>query len=233
MTLGSQSFDYRFAPIEIDSNGTRFHPPNELETPDSLFTTGYPFAATIPWLRWLRRTNNRECLIFADGACLGNGTDQARAGCAFVFHPTTTNSPAGYTSFRLDLNGPQGTREPQTSNRAELRATIGILQFRAWVGEGIQRLVIATDSSYVVDCATHRIHTWQTNGWRTSGREPVKNRDLWELYLTELRRVSDLGLQVLFWKIPREWNTTADALAKQAATMADEEEFSKIVGLGC
>ena len=135
--------------------------------------------------------------------------------------------------LKLELHGPQGTPELQTSNRAELRAVIGILQFRAWEGEGIQRLVIATDSSYVVGCATQSIHAWQTNGWRTARGPPVKNQDLWELYLEELQRCSDSGLHVLFWKIPREWNSTADAAAREAATLPDTEEYSKALGVCC
>ncbi|KIV89194.1 hypothetical protein PV10_08782 [Exophiala mesophila] len=237
------------SPIEIGSNGTRFHPPNEFETPESLFTPGIPSTASIPSPRWLRRTDNCEGLVYADGACLGNGTDQARAGYAFVFGPpnprqsplqsgsrarnhTETSRPTT-TKLRLELHGPQGTPELQTSNRAELRAVIAVMQFRAWWGEGIQRLVIATDSSYVVDCATQSIHAWQTNGWRTAKGPPVKNRDLWELYLAELQRCSNSGLHVLFWKIPREWNSTADAAAREAATLPDTEEYSKVLGVCC
>ena len=37
-----------------------------------------------------------------------------------------------------------------------------------------------TDSEYLRQGITEWLPKWQRNGWRTAGREPVKNRDLWE-----------------------------------------------------
>jgi len=39
---------------------------------------------------------------------------------------------------------------------------------------------IYTDSQYLKDGITKWIRKWKRNGWLTSGKEPVKNRDLWE-----------------------------------------------------
>jgi ribonuclease HI len=36
-----------------------------------------------------------------------------------------------------------------------------------------------TDSTYVRDGITKWIHNWKRNGWKTAGRKPVKNMDLW------------------------------------------------------
>jgi ribonuclease HI len=38
---------------------------------------------------------------------------------------------------------------------------------------------IHTDSTYVRDGITKWLPRWKTNGWQTSGRQPVKNADLW------------------------------------------------------
>jgi ribonuclease HI len=36
-----------------------------------------------------------------------------------------------------------------------------------------------TDSNYVKHGITEWIHRWKSNGWRTSGKKPVVNQDLW------------------------------------------------------
>jgi len=37
-----------------------------------------------------------------------------------------------------------------------------------------------TDSQYVKNGLTTWIASWKRNGWRTAGKTPVKNKDLWE-----------------------------------------------------
>jgi ribonuclease HI len=175
-------------------------------------------------------------LIYTDGACLDNGQQNPRGGCGFVFRSSTPASPDGEpvfdgtVSFRLESKGPGGTTQPQTSNRAELRAVIGVLQFRAWYGEGWKRLVIATDSEYVVNGATKWVPGWERNGWFTAKKTSVKNRDSWELLLEEVRKLAEQGVDVLFWRIPRELNKVADEAAKKGASLNEQTLFTKIHG---
>jgi ribonuclease HI len=192
----------------------------------------------LPFLnRFVRRSNADEILIYTDGACLNNGQPNPTAGCAFVFHPPQAlpskpqQAVVGTIAFRLENHGPTGTPQPQTSNRAELRAVIAALQFRVWVGEGWKRLVIATDSEYVVNGATKWARDWERKGWVTAKKEPVKNRDLWELLLREVRKHAEMGLAVLFWRIPRELNRDADEAAKKAAASDEVGEFVKSAGM--
>ena len=132
------------------------------------------------------------------------------------------------------MKGPTGQRYPHTSNRAELRAIIAALQFRPWDREQFKRIVIATDSSYAVSGATEWVFVWLNNGWRTSKGEPVKNRDLWELLVKEVKGFQKKGVRVLFWQIPRELNAEADRLAKRAAASGEvQEDFEKIEGFLC
>ena len=40
--------------------------------------------------------------------------------------------------------------------------------------------VVFSDSAYVANCFRNSWHVkWERNGWRTSGKKPVKNPDLW------------------------------------------------------
>ncbi|OJJ42789.1 hypothetical protein ASPZODRAFT_155053 [Penicilliopsis zonata CBS 506.65] len=211
---------------------TKFKPPHPEDTPKQLFPVSTNMAATPPVTRFIRRTDKTQLLIYTDGACLDNGGTNPRAGCAFVFKPSTTNPRSdGYTHFALESKGPTGDPSPQTSNRAELRAVIGALRFRAWEGEGFKSLVIATDSGYVVDGITEWVRGWIRRRWTTSMGKPVKNQDLWQCLLGEMERWDERGLQVLFWQIPRDLNGEADRYAKEGAQEEQPEEFMDISGV--
>ena len=49
------------------------------------------------------------------------------------------------------------------------------------------KVLVHTDSQYLRDGITVWIHGWKRNGWKTRGKQPVKNRELWEA-LDELTR---------------------------------------------
>jgi ribonuclease HI len=63
-----------------------------------------------------------------------------------------------------------------TNNRMELMAAISALEALARPSV----LTVVTDSAYVKNGVTEWIHGWKRNGWRTAGRDPVKNADLWQ-----------------------------------------------------
>ena len=148
---------------------------------------------------------------------MNNGQPNPKAGWAFVHGPTVPGT-SGTASGRLENKGPFGDDSIQSSNRAELRAVIAALRFRHWPGEGFETLTIATDSEYIARGSTEWVRTWVRNNWKTSGHADVKNRDLWEMLLGEFERQNERGLSIRFWRIPREWNETADAAAKKAAS---------------
>lgn len=173
-------------------------------------------------IRYTLRNDPGTVLIRTDGACLDNGQPDLgpRAGWAF-WHGSGPSGNLLTASGRLEKKGPFGDDGEQTSNRAELRAVIAALKFRFWPGEAIKTLVIATDSEYIVKGATDWAKKWVDNGWVTRNKGPVKNRDMWEALLGLVERFSDEGMNIEFWRIPRQWNMVADTAAKQAA--ANEE----------
>ena len=62
-----------------------------------------------------------------------------------------------------------------TNNRMEMTAVIEALR-------SLTRSVplrVHTDSQYVQKGMTEWIHGWKRRGWKTAGKEPVKNEDLW------------------------------------------------------
>ena len=67
-----------------------------------------------------------------------------------------------------------------TNNRMELLAVIVAL-------ESLKRpcrVTLFSDSRYVVDAVEKRwLEGWQRKGWKTAGKQPVKNVDLWQRFL--------------------------------------------------
>ncbi|KAF6812198.1 RNase H domain protein [Colletotrichum sojae] len=189
-------------------------------SPQELFPRRRTTRATPSVERFVHRHDASEFLIYTDGACFDNGAAHARGGCSFVFKPADARNENGGYAFRLEERGLDGETYRHTSNRAELRAVIAALRYRRWRDEGFKKLVIATDSTYVVNGATMWVRDWIRRGWRLALTEaPVKNRDLWEGLMLDIEKLHDEGLEVRFWRIPRRWNHDADRAAKGAAAV--------------
>ena len=69
-----------------------------------------------------------------------------------------------------------GGEAATTNNRMELMAAISALETLTRPSE----ITIITDSAYVKNGVTQWLHGWKRNGWRTAGRKPVKNVELWQ-----------------------------------------------------
>jgi ribonuclease HI len=107
--------------------------------------------------------------IYADGACSGNQHDKNIGGWGAVLE---------YGTYMKKLHG--GERNT-TNNRMELTALISALEALTMDGLSVN---VYSDSSYVVNCMKRKWYAkWQQNGWRTSTKAPVENRDLWERLL--------------------------------------------------
>lgn len=161
-------------------------------------------------------------LVYVDGSCLNNGRDNPRAGAAFVdthkYDHQQDCELLGGKGFRVEHYGPTGEYFKPTSNRAELRAVLAALNASSWELENVRTLVLATDSTYVVNgCADQAFH-WEHNDWYNHRGERVRNRDLWSAIVDAMLRLMHYRVEVQIWKIPREWNSFADELAYKAAT---------------
>jgi ribonuclease HI len=99
--------------------------------------------------------------IFTDGACKGN---PGPGGWGALLRISETEK---------ELSGGEALT---TNNRMELTAAIRGLQAL----KRPCRVLLTTDSRYVMDGLTKWIHGWLKNGWRTSDKKPVKNADLWQ-----------------------------------------------------
>ncbi|KAI1745293.1 hypothetical protein F4680DRAFT_98436 [Xylaria scruposa] len=193
---------------------SKFCAPTTIARPDSLFPPSR--TGQDQTYHFVHRNNQNQALAYADGACSDNGQQNPQAAWAAILRPPIgDNIRPCIVSGRLELKGPFGDESVATSNRAELRAAIAVLRRNDWRADGFTSVVIATDSSYLVDGATEWVRRWVRNGWKTRTGGFVKNQDLWELFLGEVEKYRETGLEVELWKIPREMNELADAVAKE------------------
>lgn len=113
-----------------------------------------------------RPTNIDDALVvYTDGACSGN---PGPGGWAWAVSPTGEPCASG---------GERNT----TNQRMELTAVLEALQTNLPIAHAaVKRLVIVSDSTYVVNCFKDRWWVrWKANGWRNAKKEPVANDDLW------------------------------------------------------
>lgn len=138
--------------------------------------------------------------IYTDGACSGN---PGPGGWGVLVR-------AGKAETELC-----GGEPATTNNRMELLAVIEALQSFT---ESVEARVF-TDSQYVQKGISEWIHSWKQRGWKTAGKEPVKNEDLW-------RRLDALASKhTVEWRWVRGHNghpenERADALARAGLEQA-------------
>jgi ribonuclease HI len=141
--------------------------------------------------------------LVTDGACSGNGTDDSRGGWAAIL-----TAPDGAETVLT------GGEYPTTNNRMELMAALEGL--RAAPERSDVELV--TDSSYLANAISKGwLSGWQRKGWRTAGKQPVANRDLWERMIGELARHRTVRTVLVRGHAGHAANERADRLAQEAA----------------
>lgn len=108
--------------------------------------------------------------MYTDGACSGNQNELNVGGWGCILE---------YASREKELwDGEENT----TNNRMELCAPIA--GFAALKEKGL-RVRVFSDSSYLVNCFRQGWYKkWIANGWKTAGKKPVENRELWEQLLS-------------------------------------------------
>lgn len=138
-----------------------------------------------------------EITIYTDGACSPNP------------------GPGGWGAVLLQAGAPpwelSGASAASTNNRMELRAALEAL----CALDSPHRVDLHTDSKYLRDGITEWLPGWKKRHWLTAGRQPVKNRDLWEA-LDEA-----IGRHEIRWHWVKghsgsRWNERADELAVRA-----------------
>ena len=133
--------------------------------------------------------------IYTDGACSGN---PGPGGWAAILM---------YKDIEKEISGGE---KNTTNNIMELTAAVRGLQLLKYPCE----VQLYSDSAYLVNGFKQGwIYNWQRNNWKTSNKEPVKNREIWEeLYnLTKIHKVEFIKVK---GHSDNEYNNRCDELAR-------------------
>ena len=140
---------------------------------------------------------SEKVIIYTDGACSGNPG------------PGGWGAILMYKGTKKEISG--GMKET-TNNIMEVTAVIEALKCLKVECE----VQVYSDSAYTVNAFNQGwIYNWMKNGWKTSGKDPVKNKELWqELYaLTKKHKVEFIKVK---GHADNEFNNRCDEMAREA-----------------
>lgn len=139
----------------------------------------------------------KKVSIYTDGACSGN--PGAGGWGAILMYNGSSKEISGYN-------------QETTNNVMEIMAVIESLKL---LKEPCQ-VDLYSDSAYLINSFNQGwVENWQANGWKTSNKEPVKNRELWEtlIKLNNLHKISWIKVK---GHSDNEYNNRCDKLAREA-----------------
>ncbi|KAI2467956.1 hypothetical protein F4781DRAFT_285173 [Annulohypoxylon bovei var. microspora] len=167
--------------------------------------------------RFVHREDPLQLLVFAGSAYVYPRSENPRAGWAFWFRFDTAGHGYSIASGRLEDKDSEGNPLLKTKDSADIRALIAILQRRRWAAEGFTTLVIATSSHFVVDTITIMLRPWCSYNWQPPSGVVPPNRDLWEIFLAEVDKCNQEGLDVKVWQVLKTMTEQADLEAVRVA----------------
>ena len=135
--------------------------------------------------------------IYTDGSCIGN---PGKGGWAAIIFNNNEKKIL------------KGSKDITTNNQMELTATIKALEYVSTK----DKIQIYTDSKYVKQGITEWITKWKINGWKTSKKEEVKNKDLW-LELDNLTSKNSIEWVWVKAHSDNDLNNEVDLLARKEA----------------
>ena len=135
--------------------------------------------------------------IYTDGSCIGN---PGKGGWAAIIFMNNEKKIL------------KGSKDITTNNQMELTATIKALEYISTK----DKIQIYTDSKYVKQGITEWITKWKINGWKTSKKEEVKNKNLW-LELDNLTSKNSIEWVWVKAHSDNDFNNEVDLLARKEA----------------
>ena len=146
--------------------------------------------------------------IYTDGSLKKVGTNNSFGGWAFVVVKDCKK-------IYFESGAVHGT----TNQRMELQAIYEALKYANSIRRETERIIIYSDSAYAINCYTQEWYiNWLANGWISSTKKEVANRDLWEKIIPFFD-----NFWYIFKKVPGHagvlWNEECDDLAQNAADL--------------
>lgn len=152
-----------------------------------------------------------ELIVYTDGSCYPKGR---RGGAAFLF--LTYDACGNETVEEFPLQGYRGS----TNNQMELYACVSALAQVVkddWLTR-VRKILIRTDSMYVVNSHKLALYEWSRNKWRSRQGRPVEHAELWKDFIRLLMKCR--GRVTVKWikgHSKDKHNRDADRIAKSSA----------------
>ena len=139
----------------------------------------------------------KKVLIYTDGACSGNPG------------PGGWGAILMYKDTKKEISGAE---KNTTNNIMEMTAVIEALKMLKEPCD----VTIYSDSAYVVNTFEKGwLEKWKKNNWKTSGKDDVKNKELWET-LDDLIQKHNVEFVKVKGHSDNEYNNRCDHLATSA-----------------
>lgn len=138
-----------------------------------------------------------KVVIYTDGACSGN-PGPGGWGAVLMYHKNKKEIAGG--------------QKDTTNNVMEITAVIEGLKLLKYPCE----VELYSDSAYVVNAFEKGwIDKWVKNNWKTAGKEPVKNQELWQK-LCDLTKIHKVKFHKVKGHSDNQYNNRCDELARNA-----------------
>lgn len=149
------------------------------------------------------KKHENDLVVFADGSSLGN-PGVGGWGAILIYQKLNEVIELG------------GNKAHTTNNEMELTAVVSALGYAL---NSNAPLHIYTDSRYTIQGATEWIYRWSRNGWKTSEKEDVKNKALWQslLELIETRGKNTIHFHHVHGHVGVPGNERVDDIARGLA----------------
>lgn len=169
--------------------------------------------------------DERDLNIYTDGSSY-QGPQRGGVGILYV----VVDHSGEERAEAYPLPGYLGATNQQMELRAAVEALTALVTRRAPVTAGpYRKIVIWTDSTYLVDGYNSARFTWPQNAWMTQGGNPVSNAPLWkELVKVAGRARKPLEIKWVRGHKQSTHNKAADKLAKQSAKLQTGQRASVV-----
>lgn len=146
--------------------------------------------------------NENKVIIYTDGGCRSNQKENNIGGLGVVLE-FGGHVKEHYRGFRNTTN-----------NRMEIQAAIDALKLMKRFDIPVE---VRTDSAYLCNCIRNKWYeNWMKNGWLTSAKKPVENRDLWIDLLELIEQFQFISFTKVKGHSDNAGNNRADELANLA-----------------
>ncbi|HOJ50803.1 MAG TPA: 2-C-methyl-D-erythritol 2,4-cyclodiphosphate synthase [Spirochaetota bacterium] len=155
--------------------------------------------------------NKDNVLIYTDGSCIGN---PGPGGWSFII-----------VKDNKEIFSLSDGEKTTTNNKMEIKAVLEALKYLK--DTDYKTVTIFTDSQYVSNALNSWLIEWNKNGWKTTGKKDVANKELWVQVYNLLNEMRDRVINFKWIKSHNGdiFNEKCDSMAREVAVKYSENKL--------